>query len=182
MSTRGANQSTAWSQQQQHNQQHNQKTAGFHFGQNGQPGFWASSGQQNGNGGQQQNGQQGSGQGHRPHSPLADPEFFNSTDIRNFCENGRSLMQAIGFDIAVAAEVLEAVLKEIPDPEGKPWGSKLRARRVARRMKKTADHMTGAAKNFAATYAAFQAEFAPELQPLRQRQARAPRRTFDFNS
>lgn len=173
------NQSGAWHQQQRAQQQQSQRSAGFHFGQNGQPGFWASSGQQNGSAGGQGNG---GGQAHRPHSPLADPEFFNSTDIRNYCENGRSVMQMIGFDIAVAAEVLEAVLKEIPDPEGKPWGSKLRARRVARRLKKTADHMTGAAKNFAATYAAFQAEFSPELEPMRQRQARAPRRSFDFNS
>lgn len=179
------NQSGAWHRQQQQGQQHAQNTAGFHFGQNGQPGFWAASGQGAGNGARQQNGrqqgQQGGGRG-RSYSPLADPEFFTNSDIRDFCENGRAAMTMLGFDAVMAAEVLEAVLKEIPDPEGRPWGSKLRARRVARRMAKTADHLTAAAKNFAATYAAFQREFSPELEPMRQRQARAPRRSFDFNS
>lgn len=179
-----SNQSGPWHREQQQQRQQAQDTAGFHFGQNGQPGFWAASGQQSSNGRQQNgNGQQQASKGgkSRSYSPLADPEFFNNSDVRDFCENGRAAMTMLGFDIAMAAEVLEAVLKEIPDPEGRPWGSKLRARRVARRLAKTADHLTGAAKNFAATYAAFQREFSPELEPQRQRQARAPRRTFDFN-
>lgn len=140
----------------------------------GQP---TGSSRNNGSGGGQKNGGQG-----RTHSPLADPEFFTNSDVRDFCENGRAVMTMLGFDIAMAAEVLEAVLREIPDTEGKPWGSKLRARRVAKRLAKTADHLTGAAANFAATYAAFQREFSPELEPVRQQQARRPRRTFDFNS
>lgn len=183
------NQSGAWHQQQQHDRRTAQEKADFHFGKNGQPGFWqateggpgTNAGQARQNGQRHNGGQQNGSQG-RTYSPLADPEFFTNSDVRNYCENGRAAMQMLGFDIAMAAEVMEAVLKEIPDPEGRPWGSKLRARRVAKRLAKTADHLTGAAKNFAATYAAFQREFSPELEPMRQRQARAPRRTFDFNS
>ncbi|CAM5256848.1 plasmid transfer protein TraA [Streptomyces avidinii] len=125
-------------------------------------------------------GQQG-GQGQRGgrmHSPLGDPEFFSNVDIRNYCEGGRGLFLQMSFELANAAEMLNAVLKEIPDPEGRPFGSRARARRVSRRMKKAAEDALGTAKNLAATYAAFQREFDPQLAPNRR-----PRqgRRFDFN-
>ncbi|MFD9629909.1 plasmid transfer protein TraA [Streptomyces violascens] len=115
------------------------------------------------------------------HSPLGDPEFFNSSDVRNYCDQARYVFLQLSFELAGAAEVLNGALKEIPDPEGKPWGSRSRARRVSRRLKKVADDARDAAKNAAATYAAFQREFEPELANYRARQARQPRRRFDFN-
>ncbi|MFF4220023.1 plasmid transfer protein TraA [Streptomyces nondiastaticus] len=121
---------------------------------------------------------QGRGRG-GVHSPLADPEFFSNVDIRNYCENGRGLFLQLSFELASASEVLEAVLKEVPDPEGKAFGSRARARRVAKRMKKAAEDTRDTAKNLAATYAAFQREFDPELAPYRGRQR--PGRRFDFN-
>ncbi|MCM1966212.1 hypothetical protein NC490_07700 [Streptomyces sp. G1] len=112
------------------------------------------------------------------HSPLGDPEFFSNVDIRNYCESGRGLFLQMSFELANAAEMLNAVLKEIPDPEGRPFGSRARARRVSRRMKKAAEEALGTAKNLAATYAAFQREFDPQLAPhARPRQ----NRRFDFN-
>ncbi|MFG2992776.1 plasmid transfer protein TraA [Streptomyces sp. NPDC048257] len=129
--------------------------------------------------GRGQQGGQGQGQrGGRMHSPLGDPEFFSNVDIRNYCEGGRGLFLQMSFELANAAEMLNAVLKEIPDPEGRPFGSRARARRVSRRMKKAAEDALGTAKNLAATYAAFQREFDPQLAPNRR-----PRqgRRFDFN-
>ncbi|MGW1199516.1 plasmid transfer protein TraA [Streptomyces sp. NPDC002536] len=114
------------------------------------------------------------------HSPLADPEFFSNVDIRNYCERGRQLFLQLSFELANASEVLHAVLKEVPDPEGKAFGSRMRARRVAKRMKKAAEDTRDTAKNLAATYASFQREFDPELAPYRTRQR--PNRRFDFNS
>lgn len=147
-------------------------------------------------GGQQANGarggsrigqQQGQGQGQNggrrggTYSPLADPEFFTNDDVRNYCEAARAAFIQLSFDIAMAAEVLNAVLKEVPDPEGKPFGSRMRARRVTRRLSKVADDAKDAAKNAAATYAAFQREFSPEMQ--HNPRARGPqRRAFDFNA
>lgn len=126
----------------------------------------------------QQGGGRGQGTAGRMHSPLGDPEFFSNVDIRNYCESGRGLFLQMSFELANAAEMLNAVLKEVPDPEGRPFGSRARARRVSRRMKKAAEDALGTAKNLAATYAAFQREFDPHMA----RQAR-PRtgRPFDFN-
>ncbi|MER5887268.1 plasmid transfer protein TraA [Streptomyces sp. NPDC001941] len=124
----------------------------------------------------------GAGGGGRPgHSPLADPEFFNSTDVRNYCDAARAVFLQLSFELAGAADVLNAVLKEVPDPDGRPFGSRARARRVSRRMKKVADDARDAAKNAAATYAAFQREFDLQLMTYRARQAQRPRRRFDFN-
>ncbi|MFJ6367113.1 plasmid transfer protein TraA [Streptomyces virginiae] len=146
----------------------------FHINDSG-PRAGGAGGQQNGF---QQGGGRGRGAGGRMHSPLGDPEFFSNVDIRNYCEGGRGLFLQMSFELANAAEMLNAVLKEIPDPEGRPFGSRARARRVSRRMKKAAEDALGTAKNLAATYAAFQREFDPQLAPhARPRQGRR----FDFN-
>ncbi|MEV6957376.1 plasmid transfer protein TraA [Streptomyces sp. NPDC051183] len=148
----------------------------FHINDSGPRG-----GQQQGGFNQQAGGGRGAGGGGggRMYSPLGDPEFFNNVDIRNYCEGGRGLFLQMSFELANAAEVLNAVLKEIPDPEGHPFGSRMRARRVSRRMKKAAEDALGTAKNLAATYAAFQREFDPQLAPNRRPQ---PGRRFDFNA
>ncbi|MCI3276257.1 plasmid transfer protein TraA [Streptomyces cylindrosporus] len=123
----------------------------------------------------------GAGGGNRPgHSPLADPQFFNSTDVRNYCDQARSVFLQLSFELAGAAEVLQAALAQVPDPQGRGrMGSRSRARRVSKKLKKTADDVRDAAKNAVATYAAFQREFEPELAPYNARRA-AGRRRFDF--
>lgn len=130
--------------------------------------------------GQANPGAQGGGQrgGGRTHSPLGDPEFFTNADIRNYCENARAAFLQLSFELAMAAEVLQAVLKEVPDPDGRPFSGQMRARRVAKHLKKTADDAKDAAKNAARTYASFQREFDPELN--RSGRPRPPRRSFDF--
>lgn len=116
------------------------------------------------------------------YSPLADPEFFTNADIRNYCEKARTEFLKLSFELSMAAEVLQAVLKEVPDPDGRPFGAGARARRVARHLKRTATEARDAAKNAARTYAAFQREFDPELSATsRTRPARA-RRRFDFGA
>ena len=130
--------------------------------------------------GQANPGAQGGGQGAggRTHSPLGDPEFFTNADIRNYCEKARAAFLQLSFELAMAAEVLQAVLKEVPDPDGRPFSGQMRARRVAKHLKKTADDAKDAAKNAARTYASFQREFDPELN--RSGRPRPPRRNFDF--
>ena len=58
----------------------------------------------------------------RTHSPLGDPDFFTNADIRNYCEKGRSAFLALSFELSMAAEVLSAVLKEVPNADGRPFG------------------------------------------------------------
>ncbi|MFD8034683.1 plasmid transfer protein TraA [Streptomyces sp. NPDC059717] len=124
----------------------------------------------------------GAGGGSKPgHSPLADPQFFNSTDVRNYCDQARRVFLQLSFELAGAAEVLQAALSQVPDPQGGGrMGSRSRARRVSKKLKKTADDVRDAAKNAVATYAAFQREFEPELAPYNRRAA-AGRHRFDFN-
>lgn len=155
---------------------HKEKTYNVNFGpRNGSAG----GGQQGRSGIGQQQGNGGRGRSNT-YSPLADPEFLTNADVRNYCETARAAFVQLSFDIAMAAECLEAVLKEVPDPEGRPFGSRLRARRVTRRLSKVADDAKDAAKNAAATYAAFQREFSPEMQH-NPRARQQPRRRFDFN-
>ncbi|GAB2722316.1 plasmid transfer protein TraA [Kitasatospora kifunensis] len=128
-------------------------------------------GQTSGGGGQQ---------GGRTYSPLADADFFTNADVRNYCERGRAILAQASFDLAMAYEVLSAVLKEVPDPDGRPFGSQARARRVARNLKKAADDAKDCAAHIARTYAAFQREYDPELSRV-ARPRQAPRRNFNFN-
>ncbi|BFV58276.1 hypothetical protein KCMC57_up33800 [Kitasatospora sp. CMC57] len=116
--------------------------------------------------------------GGRTHSPLGDPEFFTNADVRAFCEKGRAAFLQLSFELAMAAEVLQAVLKEVPDPEGRPFSAQSRARRVAKHLKKAADDAKDAAANAARTYAAFQKEFDPQIS--RVARPRQQRRAFDF--
>ncbi|MER7579968.1 plasmid transfer protein TraA [Kitasatospora sp. NPDC097691] len=120
-------------------------------------------------------GQRGGG---REYSPLGDPEFFTNADVRNYCEQGRRAMSQVSFDLAMAHELLSAVLKEVPDADGRPFGSLTRARRVAKHLKKAADDAKDCAAEIARTYAAFQREYDPEIS--RVAKPRQPRRRFDF--
>ncbi|MFE0460496.1 plasmid transfer protein TraA [Kitasatospora sp. NPDC058965] len=132
-----------------------------------------------GSGGIGHGGGQGAGGGNT-YSPLADPEFFTNADVRNYCEQGRSILVQVSFQLAMAHELLAAVLKEVPDPQGHAFGSQMRARRVAKNLKKAADDAKDCAANIARTYAAFQREYDPELSRVANR-GQAPRRRFDFN-
>lgn len=150
----------------------------FHFGGGG-----AGSGAEGAaprRGGERGRGPGGIGSRRGSHSPLADPEFFTNADIRNYCDTARQGFLQLSFELSMAAEVLQAVLKEVPDPEGRAFGSQMRARRVARHLKKVADDAKDAAKNSARTYAAFQREFSPEMDANSYRRPRQTRRPFDF--
>ncbi|MFG3051409.1 plasmid transfer protein TraA [Kitasatospora sp. NPDC048239] len=130
-------------------------------------------------GGQQQ-GPGGAGSGAaRGYSPLGDPEFFTNADVRAFCERGRSALMQICFELSMAHEILNAVLKEVPDSDGIPFGAHARARRVSKHFKKAADDAKDCAAEIARTYAAFQKEFDPEISRV-ARPRHAPRRKFDF--
>ncbi|MEV8225029.1 plasmid transfer protein TraA [Streptomyces sp. NPDC079167] len=160
-----------------HEQPKGAPTYNFHFGPKDNGGK-----RQGGPGNGSRVGQgQGGGRRGNTHSPLADPEFFTNDDVRNYCEAARAAFIQLSFDIAMASEVLNAVLKEVPDAEGKPFGSRMRARRVTRRLSKVADEAKSAAKNAAATYAAFQREYSPEMQH-NPRARQQPGRPFDFNA
>jgi hypothetical protein len=106
-------------------------------------------------------------------SLLPAPDFGSPALVRNYCNTLRAAGVTLSIEVAMAAEILESVLAAVPDPEGRAFGSRIRAKKVSRKMRKAADELRGAAKNAAACYATFQQEFEEEINRVRHR-ARRP--------
>ncbi|MEW2397504.1 plasmid transfer protein TraA [Streptomyces sp. NPDC046862] len=115
------------------------------------------------------------GGGPRPETLLPAPEFLSPAQTRQYCNTLRAAAVALSIEVAMGAEILKGVLSEVPDPEGKPFGSRRRAAKVARKMQKAADALQSAGKNAAACYSAYQQEFQEEINRVRHR-ARKPQR------
>ncbi|MFI2617573.1 plasmid transfer protein TraA [Streptomyces sp. NPDC018584] len=113
--------------------------------------------------------------GGRPRSDslLPAPEFTSPAQVRNYCNTLRAAGVTLAIEVAMGAEILKGVLAAVPDPEGRAFGSRLRAAKVARKMTKAADDLKSAAKNAAACYSAFQQEYEEEINRVRHR-ARKP--------
>ena len=106
-------------------------------------------------------------------SLLPAPEFTSPAHVRNYCNTLRAAGVTLSIEVAMAAEILDSVLAAVPDPEGRAFGSRIRARKVTRKLRKSADSLRDAAKNAAACYSAFQQEFEEEINRVRYR-ARKP--------
>ncbi|MFI7143158.1 plasmid transfer protein TraA [Streptomyces massasporeus] len=113
------------------------------------------------------------GRGGHSEALLPPPEFTSPADVRNYCNHLRAVMVTLSFEVAMGAEILKGVLSTVPDPEGRIGGSKARAWKVSRKLRKSADAAASAAKNAAATYAAFQQAYEEEINRVRHR-ARRP--------
>ncbi|MET9192355.1 plasmid transfer protein TraA [Streptomyces olivaceus] len=115
------------------------------------------------------------GGGGRSHSDtlLPSPEFTSPAQVRNYCNTLRAAAVTLSIEVAMGAEILKGVLASVPDPDGRAFGSRVRAAKVARKMQRSADALRDAAKNAAACYAVFQQEYEEEIQRVRHR-ARKP--------
>lgn len=112
---------------------------------------------------------------------LPEPEFSSPAQIRNYCNSLRALATGFAFEISMAAEILQSTLAAVPDPDGRPFGSRVRARKVARKLTKSAEAMKAAAVNAAASYAAFTQEYQGEVNAVRHRARPRPQgRPFDW--
>ncbi|KQX85348.1 MULTISPECIES: plasmid transfer protein TraA [unclassified Streptomyces] len=113
-------------------------------------------------------------------SLLPAPEFSSPAQIRDYCNTLRAAAVSLSFEVAMAAEILKAVLATVPDPDGRIGGSKIRAFKVSRKLQRSADELRNAAKLAAATYASFAQEYEGELNAHRARGQRPaqPRMTW----
>lgn len=113
-------------------------------------------------------------------SLLPAPEFSSPAQIRDYCNTLRAAAVSLSFEVAMAAEILKAVLATVPDPEGRIGASKIRAFKVSRKLQRSADELRNAAKLAAATYAQFAQEYEGELNAHRARTQRPqqPRMTW----
>ncbi|MDL5201200.1 plasmid transfer protein TraA [Streptomyces sp. ALI-76-A] len=118
------------------------------------------------------NARAGGGRSHAQ-SLLPAPEFTSPAQVRNYCNTLRAAGVTLSIEVAMGAEILKGVLAAVPDPEGRAFGSRIRAAKVARKMQKAADELRAAAKNAAACYATFQQEYEEEINRVRHR-ARKP--------
>ncbi|MEU7051281.1 plasmid transfer protein TraA [Streptomyces eurythermus] len=122
----------------------------------------------------QNNTAQGGG-GRRPHAEalLPAPDFSSPAMVRQYCNTLRAAAVALSIEVAMGAEIMKGVLAAVPDPEGRAFGSRIRAQKVARKMQRAADALRDAAKNAAACHATFQQEYEEEINRVRHR-ARRP--------
>lgn len=113
-------------------------------------------------------------------SLLPAPEFSSPAQIRDYCNSLRAAAVMMSFEVAMAAEILKAVLGTVPDPEGRMGGAKIRAFKVSRKLQRSADELRNAAKLAAACYAQFAQEYEGELNAHRAkpRPAAQPRMTW----
>lgn len=107
--------------------------------------------------------------------------FMSNADIRTFCEHVRKNARTRTTERAMDAEQLQAVLQTIPDLNGSLGGSRARARRVSRHLKRIAKAEQLIAKEATALFAAFEREYESNARTVgRGRPAPAPRAKFTF--
>ncbi|MCX5137601.1 plasmid transfer protein TraA [Streptomyces sp. NBC_00340] len=93
-------------------------------------------------------------------------DFMSNEDIRAFCEAGRKDARIRAVNRALDAATMEGRLSNIPDQYGSLSGSRARARRVVRWLKRVAAAEKMIARWYAALYAAFEREYESELMKI----------------
>src|SRR6266700_3226904 len=98
---------------------------------------------------------------------LPEPEFTDSAQLRQYCNDVRRVCHAMGMALHIGAAEIEAALSTIPPADRRHVFSKAvarrRARKVARHMRHAAECMVSGGAASVRTWGAFRAEFAPEL-------------------
>lgn len=115
----------------------------------------------------------GGGGGHAAGRPMPGSGFTSDEDIRAFSEALRKDARPRAVERALDAETLYSVLRTVPDVDGSLAGSRARARRVSRHLKRIAAAEKLIAKQAAALYAAFTREFEAELTKISRGRARS---------
>ncbi|WP_328506307.1 plasmid transfer protein TraA [Streptomyces sp. NBC_00391] len=113
-------------------------------------------------------------------SLLPAPEFTSPALVRNYCNTLRAAAVTLSIEVAMGAEIMKGVLAAVPDPEGRTFGSRIRAAKVARKMQRSADALRDAAKNAASCYSVFQQEFEEEINRVRHRARRPAQPVMDW--
>ncbi|MFD5875685.1 plasmid transfer protein TraA [Streptomyces sp. NPDC060322] len=93
-------------------------------------------------------------------------DFMSNEDIRAFCEHLRKEARNRATERAMDADHLEAVLRTIPGADGTAHGSRARARRVSRWLKKIAAAEKAIQKYSAMVYGTFEREYESDLRKI----------------
>jgi len=110
---------------------------------------------------------------------LPEPVFDGTDDIRAYCNHVRALMISCAIELAMASKILEARLAQVPPrPDESAATARIRAKRVAWKLKRASDGVTAAAKGAVGAYGAFTREYAHLINPRPQQGATT--RPFKF--
>lgn len=96
---------------------------------------------------------------------IGDPEFFSTSQIRDYCDRGAKLIRPLYGELHVAGSELEAVLKYVPSANPHMGGldSRVRAKIVASHMHNAAEAVEVAVVSLRRTYMSFRKHFIAEL-------------------
>jgi hypothetical protein len=107
---------------------------------------------------------------------LGEPEFIRTSQLREYCINGRNLIRPLGNELFIAREELFAVLKELPQGGQTKYERTRNARNVSRHLATSGRAIEVACGSMLRTFASFERTY------LGSEGATRPRRTFDLGS
>jgi truncated hemoglobin YjbI len=112
---------------------------------------------------------------------FGEPEFYSTSQIRDFCNRARQLMRPLHNELHISAEELQAVLKHVASANPQVFGldSRLRARLVARHMHHAAEAIEVATVSVVRCYASFRQHY---VTPMSSRDNSPQRRPFQFDA
>ncbi|WP_432008705.1 plasmid transfer protein TraA [Streptomyces bacillaris] len=123
----------------------------------------------------------GAGTGAGTGGKVPGSDFMSNEDIRAFCEHHRKEARNGATELALDSDHMETVLRAIADPNGTLGGSRARARRVTRWLKKAAAARKAEQKCFSALYATFEREYDSNLRTVgKARSQQRPTRNFNW--
>lgn len=108
---------------------------------------------------------------------LPGSDFMSNEEVRTYCETLRRGHREAAVERVMDAEQLEAVLKTIPTSDGSLAGARMRARRVARHLRRIAKAEQLIAKEAASLYGAFEREYEVELRKIGKARPQQPKKT-----
>jgi|SRR5699024_2556906 len=108
---------------------------------------------------------------------IGEPEFLSTSQLRKYCEDGRTLIRPLGNELRIASEELQAALKEVPSGSPSMMGqdSRVRARLVAAHLRRAADGVDATVAGLVRTFLSFEKHY---INPNPQRS----KKQFDLNS
>jgi hypothetical protein len=111
---------------------------------------------------------------------LGEPIFMRASDVRDYCQNGRTLIRPLANELRISAEELNAALREA---RGHPAllgvDTKLKARLVARHLVNAAEGVEMACGELIRTFLSLEKHF---LAPANATATMTRRRQFDLHS
>ena len=114
---------------------------------------------------------------------FGEPEFFSTSQIRDYCGNARAVLKPMYHELTVSAEELQAALRYVRSVDPKFFGadSIVRAKLVARHVHNAADGLLVAQTSMVKAYLSFRKHYVVELDAAKE-QAKARGRAFKFDA